>query len=365
MKQARLPLLSGLLGGGVVAVLVLALGLGGSTHKTTTVVQQAPLSATPASDTSALTARDIYKRDAPGVVLIRSQIVEQTDSPFGFGQQSQSGTATGSGFVIDKTGEILTNAHVIDGASKVTVQFADDKTVDATVVGKDSSTDLALLKVDTDGLDLHPLALGSAKQAQVGDPVIAIGNPFGQDRTLTTGVVSALQRKIQAPNGFAIDNVVQTDAAINPGNSGGPLLDESGHVIGVNSQIETGGSSSGNVGVGFAVPSNSLRQIVPVLEQGKTIAHPWLGVSTTASAASGVAGAQIETVASDSPAEAAGLQQGDVVVAIGSEKVTSSDDLGRLIDRGSIGDRLTLKVLRNGSEMSVDVTLRERPTSVP
>src|SRR3954462_13899203 len=241
MKQIRLPLISGVVGGGIVAVLLLALGAGGN-GKTTTVIQQAPLAdVAPAAQHSnaaeGLTAAEIYKRDAPGVVFIRSQIVQRTQSPFDLFPTEQRGEATGSGFVIDKNGDILTNAHVVEGAVKVTVQFSDSKSVSARIIGRDASSDLALLKVDGDGLDLHPLSLGSAKDVQVGDPTIAIGNPFGLDRTLTTGVVSALHREIRAPNGFKIDNVIQTDAAINPGNSGGPLLDATGRVIGINSQI--------------------------------------------------------------------------------------------------------------------------------
>ena len=301
----------------------------------------------PSNGTSKATA--IYAAASPAVVSIRA------------------GNASGTGFLIDKPGTIVTNAHVVDTNTRVTIKFgATGRDISGTVLGSDPSSDLAVIHISPSAVPSNAmqLELADSSTVSVGDPVIAIGNPFGLDRTETAGIVSALGRELQEPNGFEISGAIQTDAAINPGNSGGPLLDDSGHVIGVNSQIETGGSSSGNVGVGFAVPSNSLRQIVPLLEQGKTIAHPWLGVSTTGSAVS-AAGAQIETVASDSPAEAAGLQQGDVVTAVGSEKVNSSDDLGRLIDRGSIGDRLTLKVLRNGSEMSVVVTLRERPTSVP
>ena len=179
------------------------------------------------------------------MVFVRSQIVQRTQSPFDFGlPQEQQGEATGSGFVIDKAGTILTNAHVVNGATKVTVQFQNKQSVDAKVLGKDESTDLALLKVDPSGLKLTPLTLGSSKGVQVGDPAIAIGNPFGLERTLTTGVISAVQRTIQAPNNFEIDDVLQTDAPINPGNSGGPLIDATGKVIGINSQIATGGSGS-------------------------------------------------------------------------------------------------------------------------
>ena len=182
--------------------------------------------------------------------------MQRSASPFDFGMPSeQRGVATGSGFVIHRDGTILTNQHVVEGARQVTVQFADKKTATARIVGQDRSTDLAVLRVDTSGLDLHPLQLGDSKAVQVGDPTIAIGNPFGLERTLTTGVISAVQRRIKAPNGFAIDNVLQTDAAINPGNSGGPLLDAAGRVIGINSQIETGGA--GTATSASASPSRS------------------------------------------------------------------------------------------------------------
>ena len=242
---------SAVLGCAAAVGVVSALHLGGG--HTTTVVQQAPLQGqeTSGGGEGGLTPRDIYKRDAPGVVFIRAQVVESAPSPFDFGfPQEQRGEATGSGFVIDKKGTILTNAHVVSGATRVTVQFADKQAVDAKVLGRDESSDLAVLKVDPDGHDLTPLALGSSRGVQVGDPTIAIGNPFGLERTLTTGVVSATKRTIQAPDGFEIDGVIQTDAAINPGNSGGPLLDAAGRVIGINSQIETGGNGNGNIGIG-------------------------------------------------------------------------------------------------------------------
>src|SRR3954453_17230856 len=219
-------LLAALLGGGVAAgVTTVLAGSGGDTH-TTTVIRQPAVASQGANGNRSnaaegLTAADIYQRYAPGVGFVRSEIIAQTNNPFDPFGGAQKSEAGGSGFVIDASGDILTNNHVIDGATKgsITVQFADKKTVKAKVVGKDPSTDLALLKVDPEGLDLKALPLGSSKDVHVGDPTIAIGNPFGLDRTLTTGVVSALQRQIQAPNGFAIKDVIQTDAAINPGNS--------------------------------------------------------------------------------------------------------------------------------------------------
>jgi S1-C subfamily serine protease len=388
MRKAGIPLLSGLLGGVVVAAVLLATGVGGGSTKSTTVVQQAPLAASAAADTGRFTAREIYKRDAPGVAFIRAQVVQQTQSPFDLFPQQQRGEATGSGFVIDKAGDILTNAHVIDGAVKVTVQLSNDKTVDAKVVGKDSSTDLALLKVDPDGLDLHPLTLGSAKDVQVGDPVLAIGNPFGLDRTLTTGVVSALQRQIKAPNGFAIDNVIQTDAAINPGNSGGPLLDAAGRVIGINSQIETGGGGNGNIGIGFAVPVDTAEQVLPQLKKGASIQRAYMGITTRTVDGSlkGLnlpvsSGALVQSVEKGSPADKAGLRAGsisaqlddgepvelggDIISGLDDKPVKTADDLASLVAAHKPGDQVEVHILRDGKAHTLTVTLGSRPNTVP
>src|SRR3954452_22423075 len=388
MRQIRPPLPSGLLGGGIVVALSLALGVGGS-DKTTTIVQQAPIAATTAADTDgkALTAADIYKRDAPGVVFIRSTIVQRSDSPFDLFPTEQRGEATGSGFVIDRSGNILTNAHVVDGAVKVTVQFSDNKTVDAKIIGRDTSTDLALLRIDPDGVELHPLVLGSAKDVQVGDPAIAIGNPFGLSRTLTTGVISAKQREIQAPNGFKIDNVLQTDAPINPGNSGGPLLDAAGRVIGINSQIETGGSGNGNVGIGFAVPIDTARKVLPQLKKSGQVERAWLGVSSLTIDGSlrplGLpvkAGALVQSVQKGSPADKAGVTGGDVSAQLGNgqpvqiggdiitevdgKAVNTSDDLASAVEGKKPGDTVTLHVRRGDKERDVKVKLGKRPASL-
>jgi S1-C subfamily serine protease len=391
MRQIRLPLISGLAGGAIVAVLLLALGTGPN-GKTTTVIQQAPLAdVAPAAQRGAaargLTAAEIYKRDAPGVVFIRSQIVERTQSPFDLFPTEQRGEATGSGFVIDKSGDILTNAHVVDGAVKVTVQFSDNKTVDAKIVGKDTSTDLALLKVDPDGVGLSPLQLGSAKDVQVGDPAVAIGNPFGLSRTLTTGVISAKQRRIEAPNGFAIDNVLQTDAPINPGNSGGPLIDAAGRVIGINSQIETGGSSRGNVGIGFAVPIDTAQKVLPQLKSGGRVERAWLGVSslTIDGSLRGLdlaarQGALVQSVENGSPADKAGIKGGDisaqlsngtpvqlggdVVTGIDGKAVHSSDDLASAVIGKKPGDEVTLDLVRGGKKSETKVKLGKRPASL-
>jgi S1-C subfamily serine protease len=395
MKNLRsilpIALVSGVLGGGLVAVAVGVLDVGRS-DKTTTVVQQAPLATADASQKSGeagapLTAREIYKRDAPGVAFITAQIVRRTDSPFDLGPpQEQQGTSTGSGFVLDKDGTIATNAHVVDGATKVTVQFGDNASVPARILGVDKSTDLALLKVDPKQADLHPLQLGSSHGLQVGDPTIAIGNPFGLDRTLTTGVVSALQRQIKAPNGFTIDNVIQTDAAINPGNSGGPLLDATGRVIGINSQIETGGGSNGNVGIGFAIPIDTVKSKLGDLKTKGSVQYAYLGL-VSANLDSSMAGlnlpvskgALVQTVSSGSPAAKAGIKGGDISAQIGGSNIAlggdiivkvdgravdSADELSAIIGRHQAGDQVKIELIRDGKPKTVNVTLAKRPSSI-
>jgi S1-C subfamily serine protease len=262
-QRARSPLGAAMLGALVVLIvggLLIETGSFGINKRTTVVENQI---ARPASMQTGggLTTNDVYRRDAPGVAYVRAEVVQRTQSPFG-GSQTQRGEATGSGFVIDDQGYILTNAHVVEGATNVTVQLG-DTTMGARVVGSDTSADIAVLKVNTAGANLHPLALGDSSSVQVGDPVVAIGNPFGLDRTVTTGIVSALQREIQAPNGVTIKHVIQTDAAINPGNSGGPLIDSSGRVIGINSQIAS--TSGGSNGIAFAVPIGTAKKIADSL----------------------------------------------------------------------------------------------------
>jgi S1-C subfamily serine protease len=398
MKRAfAIPFLSALVGGGVVVAVIAALGGLGASQKTVTEIQQAPLSPAAASATSGKgttgpTAHEIYERTAPGVVYVTSNIVRQTESPFGFGESQQQGTATGSGFVVNSDGTILTNWHVVENAVKVTISFEHSKTVEAKVVGRDPSNDLAVLRVPTEGLTLHPLTLGNSGTAQVGDPVLAIGNPFGLSRTLTTGVVSALQRKITAPNGFEIANVLQTDAPINPGNSGGPLLNAAGQVIGINSQIETGGSGSGSVGIGFAVPIDTAKKELPELEKGGTIRSAYLGVSTLTidPSLSGLnlpvkSGALVEKVEAGTAAAKAGIHAGnveakiggsevalggDIIVGIDGKQVKSANDLAADVAAKKPGDSITIQLLRASGEghynpKTVTATLGQRPNSVP
>jgi S1-C subfamily serine protease len=396
-KTIVLPLLvAALLGGGVAAgVTAFVVDDGGGDTHTTTVIRQPAIASQGANDkrssaAEGLTAADIYQRYAPGVVFVRSEITQQTQNPFDPFGGAQRSEATGSGFVIDAGGDILTNNHVIDGATpdSITVQFADKKTVKASVVGKDPSTDLALLKVDPEGLALKALPLGSSRDVHVGDPTIAIGNPFGLDRTLTTGVVSALQRQIQAPNGFAIKDVIQTDAAINPGNSGGPLIDSAGRVIGINSQIETGGGGGqGNVGIGFAVPIDTAKSILENLKKGETIQRAYLGITSLTVDGQLDAlnlpvdhGALVQSVEADSPADLAGLKAGDlqatltgsanndsvvlggdIITKVGGKAITSSDQLSQLVTSHKPGDKVKVEIVRKKDTKTLTVTLTKRP----
>ncbi len=394
-RMFAIPFVSALIGGGIVVAVIAAAGGLSSSQKTVTVVQQAsPIAPSNASQQSTgLTPHQIYEKDAPGVAYVTSTIVRQSESPFGLGggESQQQGTATGSGFVINSDGTILTNYHVVENAVKVTVSFEHGKTVEAKVVGKDPSNDLAVLRIPTEGLTMHVLTLGDSSKAEVGDPVLAIGNPFGLDRTLTTGVISALQREITAPNGFTISNVLQTDAPINPGNSGGPLLNEAGEVIGINSQIETGGSGGGSVGIGFAVPINTAKSELSQLEKGGTVRAAYLGVSTLTIDGSLSAlnlpvkqGALVETVEGGTPAAKAGIRGGnlevqtsggkvavggDIVVAVDGKTIANAEDLTTVIGSKKPGDTISVEVLRatgKGSyeHKTLQVTLAARPNSI-
>jgi putative serine protease PepD len=300
----------------------------------------------------------IYERVQAGVVSVAVA-------------QGASGEASGTGFVVDSEGTIVTNDHVVEGADAVRVRFEDGgPLVPARVVGTDPSTDIAVVRVDPDRATLRPLTFADSDGVEVGDNAIAIGFPLGLDRTATAGIVSGLDRTIQAPNGYSIDNVIQTDAPINPGNSGGPLLDDRGRVIGVNSQIATAGSR-GNVGIGFAVPSNTVRKVVPRLERGQSIRRAYLGVSTV-EAPSGE-GARVAQITPGSPAERAGLRAGNALTGIGGDVITevdgkrvrSPDDLSGVIGAKKPGDDVTLTVRRGGREREVEATLTDRPATAP
>jgi S1-C subfamily serine protease len=392
MKRLRTPFGSAVAGGlivGLLGWLAIAAGWvqGDETTTTTTVSAPASSTAQPAADQSGagLSVNQIYNEDAPGVVYIEAKQAAQP-SPFNPFGQSGGGTATGSGFVYDDEGHILTNEHVVAGADQVTVRVGgeDGDTFDAKVVGEDRSTDVAVLQV-TDGADqLQPLELGDSSQIKVGDPVVAIGNPFGLDRSATAGIVSAVQREINAPNGFTITNAIQTDAPINPGNSGGPLIDAEGKVIGITSQIESGGGSEGNVGIGFAVPIDTVREIAQQLISNGEVQHAFLGISgadLTAYVADVLNldvdhGAIVQSVVPDSPADEAGIEAGnatvnvagqriraggDVITAVDGNEVSGMDDVIDAVDSKQPGDTLELTLLRGGQERTVSVDLADRP----
>jgi S1-C subfamily serine protease len=370
--------------GGLIAVVIGAVLIATDvidTGDSTTVRQQAPISQ-PASDPGATdggrTVQDIYREEGRGVAFIQAEGVSDSSV---FGQEG--GTATGSGFVVDEDGTILTNAHVVEGAERVSVSFEEDgESIDAEVLGVDPDTDLAVLKIDPDEVeDLTVVPLGDSSDLEVGDPVVAIGNPFGLQRTVTTGIVSALQRQIDAPSGFSISNVIQTDASINPGNSGGPLLDARGRVIGINSQIATGGGQ-GSVGIGFAVPVNTAKDLLPRLREGEEIERAYLGVrmaTVTPDIASELdlpadAGALLESVEDGAPADEAGLrgsetdevsgeisEPGDLIVSLDGEPVRNADDVVAAVAGMEPGDTIELEIYRGDDRRTVEVELGERP----
>ncbi len=372
-----------LLGGGAAIGIGAAIGVWDDSEPVVTTVAAAATTADApatfeASETGAKPVQQIYEDAGPGVVQVTTSGVE-SGNPF-FGPQATS--SLGSGFVVDRDGYIVTNYHVIENAQEIEVNFSGDDRVRATIVGSDPSTDLAVLKIDAQSRALTPLPLGNSDDVHVGDAVVAIGNPFGLERSVTAGIVSALQRDITAPNGYTIDKVIQTDAPINQGNSGGPLLNARGQVIGVNSQISS--ESGGNVGIGFAVPVNTVKEVVSQIKESGKVEHAYLGVqmqAITPELAEGVnvpvdEGVMIVGVVEGSPADEAGLQGGDQQVIVGGRSyvlggdvvrradghpVTTPDDLRSMIMEKSPGDSMTLEIHRGQSPRTVIVTLGQQP----
>jgi putative serine protease PepD len=337
-----------LIGAGASAAVVVAVG-----RDHATVVREVTVRGGEAAADTTSSVTQIYERARKGVVEISVTMTSGGDTPFGGGGTQQ---AQASGFVYDSDGDIVTNEHVVAGATSVRVKFWNGATYTARVVGSDPSTDLAVVHVDAPSSVLHPLSLGGSSSLDVGEGVVAIGSPFGLEETVTTGIVSALHRQIQSPNGFAIDDAIQTDAAINHGNSGGPLLDLRGQVIGVNAQIES--DSGGNDGVGFAIASSTAKTIVPQLIAGTTVQHAYLGVALAESSG----GARVAQVRRDTPAARAGLRAGDVIVAVNGERIGSTDALRSAIDAKRPGDTVTLTIRRNGKERTLKATLAARPS---
>jgi S1-C subfamily serine protease len=391
--RAVVPAATALLGGLVALGGVALTGdLGGGT---TTVVRTspAPTAATQVADDDKLTVAQIYDRAASGVVQITSTSTQAQDTPNLFPltpedqAPRQSEQALGSGFVIDKAGHIVTNYHVIEGADEIEVSFSNQDTLKAKIVGSDPSTDIAVLRVEASSRGLTPLELGNSDDVRVGDPVVAIGNPFGLDRTATAGIVSAVQRRsITAPNGFTIDHVIQTDAPINEGNSGGPLLSQQAQVIGVNSQISTAGGSTGNVGIGFAVPSNTVKQVVAQLIATGKVDRAFIGIggSTITPELARVfrlpvdTGVLVEKVGDGTAAERAGLEAGttetvvsgqsytlggDVIVAADGKRVASIENLRDILAKHKPGDKIALQIYRGMKKQTVEIELGRQPST--
>jgi len=355
MKRV-VPLVAALALGGGVGAAVYAGVSGGSSSTTTTTAAPATSTAQPAAATTTTSnLTQIYKNATPGVVDIT---VTQGSTGGGFGLGRQQTQAEGTGFVYDSKGDIVTAAHVVDGASSIKVHFEDGKTATATLVGKDDSTDTAVIKVSIDSSELHPLAIGSSSGVQPGDEVVAIGSPFGLTETMTAGIVSAIDRTITAPNNYSISGAIQTDAPINHGNSGGPLLNSSGQVIGVNVQIDS--NSDGSEGVGFSTPIDTVKNVADTLISGGKVQHAYLGIQVGDNGNSG--GAKVASVVSGSPADNAGLKAGDVITAVDGKQIATADDLTALVNSYKPGDKATLMVDRGGSTRSISVTFGSRPS---
>ena len=382
------PIAAALLGGGVALVGAAALGKLGD--KTTIIREEvAPSSLAPAAFQTGQreSINSIYRASAPGVVHIETTTrVAQQDDPF-FGNPfgaAQTQRALGSGFVLDKAGHIVTNFHVVRGATAIQVSFSNNERFKAKLVGVDPSTDIAVLQVEVKARALKALPLGNSDGVRIGDQVIAIGNPFGLDRSVTAGIVSAVQRRIESPNRLSISHVIQTDAALNHGNSGGPLLNAQGEVVGVNAQIETGGASQGNVGIGFAIPINTVKDVVAELIKHGDVEHAFLGIegkSLTPSIArlfhlpvssgvivatvrqgSGAAGAGLKAATSEVTVEGESWPAGgDVIVKLDGQAVASVERLVDLIAAKKPGDKIDLEVVRGNSRTHLDVKLGRQP----
>lgn len=332
----------------IATALLLAAGVGGAVGAAVALeTDNDSPAATPAS-----TAQPVARTSSPVSAVyqrVKDAVVEVSAT-------GATGAATGSGFVIDKEGHIVTNQHVVGGADSFTVRFADGSEERADLVGTDPSTDIAVLDVDRSPALLTPLSWASEGSLQVGEQVIAIGSPFGLEGTLTTGVISALGREITSPNNFRIENAIQTDAALNQGNSGGPVLDTQGRVVGVAAQIRS--ESGGSDGIGYAIPGDTAQRVARELIRDGSVDHAYLGVSLGDDGP-----ARLGDVVPGTPADRAGLQNGDEVTAVDGKAIESGDDLRDAIDARQPGDKITLTIQRAGSERTVQVTLGQRPAT--
>lgn len=330
----------------IAAALLLAAGIGGAVGAAVALETRDDSS----NATTTPTAQPVARTNSP----ISAVYERAKDSVVEVSTSAATGGATGSGFVIDKEGHIVTNQHVVGGAEAVTVEFSDGSEVSADIVGTDPSTDIAVLDVDRSPSLLNPVSFAPEGSLRVGNQVLAIGSPFDLEGTLTTGVISALGRNITSPNGFTIENAVQTDAALNHGNSGGPVLDLQGRVVGVAAQIRS--ESGGSDGIGYAIPGDTAQRVARELIRDGSVEHAFLGVTLPDDGA-----ARFEEVRPNTPADRAGLQTGDVVTAVDGDPIESGDELRAEIDARQPGDKITLTIQRGGDERTVEVTLGERP----
>jgi S1-C subfamily serine protease len=358
-----ISVLAGAIAGAIVALAVSSGGSGG-TRTVTTVLSTGANGSKPVptslSKGQGMSINQIYRRDSPGVVDI-TVIARQQGQGFGlFGGGSQPTEGEGAGVVYDTQGDILTDEHVVANATSVTVHFQDGVSAKAKVLGTDPSTDVAVIRVNVPSSELHPIPFANSNDAQVGDPVVAIGSPFSLPETTTSGIVSAVGRSITAPNNFQILGAIQTDAAINPGNSGGPLLDASGEVLGLNDQIQT--NSGQSAGVGFATPGNTDIQIAKEIIAGKKVQHSYVGVELNGSI---TGGAKISQVEAGSPASQAGLEPGDLVTAIDGKTVGSTEAFIATVSNYPPGRTISLTLRRGGQVKHVKLTLGQRPASGP
>jgi S1-C subfamily serine protease len=339
------PLVAAAIGSGITAAAMIAGGGSGVTVGR----QQGVLASSPGSRVN---FEDVYNQAAPSVVYISASAVGTGGTAFEDGSSGQLSLSTGSGFVLDDDGRIVTSAHVISGVTSVEVTFADGHKVPAHVLGKDEESDIAVLAVEPDGLDLRPLELGDSNLVRPGDQVVAVGNPTGVQATAGTGRIEATGQRIEAPGGFVIDDVFATDAVIEPAASGGPLIGPDGRVVGISSRVE--GTT------GFAVPANTAREVVGQIERGVRIVRPYIGLTGVDTSG----GVQITEVHAGGPAQDAGLQVDDLVESIDGQPVTAFADLLAAVDRHSPGDEVRLSVVRSGSRGDVEVTLTERPATL-
>jgi len=340
----------------------LAFAARGSSNTTCTTPTATAAALASQASASAMTVNQIYHQDWQGVVDIK--VTTSTTGPLGLTTQEEE--AEGAGVVYNAKGDILTDEHVVTGASSATVTFADGTTARGKVVGTDPSTDVAVLHVTVSTSELHPILLANSTDAQVGDPVVAIGSPFGLPGTVTSGIVSAVGRSMSAPNGYTIVGAIQTDAPINPGNSGGPVLDGHGHVLGLADQIATGsvpaGGEAQSAGIGFATPSNLVAKVADDIIAGEPVSHSYVGVSLNSASTSG---AQITAVQPNSPASKAALQQGDVITAVDGKAVDSTEQFIEIVDSHNPGQTLVLTVKRGSGTLTIDLTLATRSKTLP